>query len=70
MQIHATEPDGVVLSEVKITYNAVIHIFTNVDNTYNDGNGVNNTVGWLDGNPEDELIPYPHTRTYTNISNS
>tara|TARA_B100001996_G_scaffold76211_1_gene56297 strand:- start:24830 stop:29548 length:4719 start_codon:yes stop_codon:yes gene_type:complete len=70
VQIHATEPDGVVFSEVKITYNDVIHIFTNVDNTYNDGNGVNNTVGWLDGNPEEELIPYPYTRTYTNISNS
>ena len=33
-----------------------------MDNTYNSGNGVNNTVGWLDGDSS-----HPINRTYTNI---
>jgi len=70
VQIYTTNTDGFALSEVKITYNDVIHIFTNVDNTNNDGNGVNNTVGWFDFGMLAHEPDWPHTRTYTNISNS
>ena len=70
VQIYTINTDGLALSEVKITYNDVIHIFTNVDNTNNSGNGVNNTVGWLDFGLMAHEPYWTHSRTYRNISNS
>uniref|UniRef100_A0A6C0L109 Uncharacterized protein n=1 Tax=viral metagenome TaxID=1070528 RepID=A0A6C0L109_9ZZZZ len=60
-----TDPDGVVFSEVKITYKDNIHTFTTRNDTNNSGVGVDNTVGWMDG---DDPNNNPPNRFYTNIS--
>ena len=65
MQLYTTNSDGVALSEVKITYNDVIHIFTTENNTITSGNGVDNTVGWFDTGSG---AMGPNNRIYTNIS--
>ena len=69
MKIYTDDTDAVQLRKVKITYkNGInnpsgIHIFTTENNTYTSGNGVDNTVGYLDMGAIG-----PNNRIYKNIS--
>jgi hypothetical protein len=62
VKLYTINIDGVQLSEVKITYKYSTHTFTTVNDTDNSGNGVNNTVGWLDFGTG---AVHPHNRIYT-----
>ena len=63
-KIYIDSSNDVYFSEIKITFNDIEYTFTDINNTINSGDvGVDNTVGWLDG----QSINGPQIRNYTDI---